>query len=76
MSLTFTCPECQGELLQVASLWHCEHCHGQFIQTPHCDQCGSVLDVLKACGAVDYFCNQCNEMKSKRLVDYRYEKQA
>lgn len=75
MSQVFPCPECQGELTQVASHWHCEHCRGEFLQTPHCGQCGSVLETLKACGAVDYFCPQCNQMVSKRRVDYRYEKQ-
>ncbi|MDR3428366.1 MULTISPECIES: zinc-ribbon domain-containing protein [Silvimonas] len=36
--------------------------------TPLCPDCGKPLEVLIACGARDYFCNSCNELKSKTRV--------
>ena len=30
--------------------------------------CGQELERLRACGAVDYFCNHCNTLVSKRTV--------
>ncbi|GGP19760.1 YfgJ family double zinc ribbon protein [Silvimonas iriomotensis] len=39
-------------------------------QTPAmlCPDCGKPLEELVACGARDYFCNSCNELKSKTRV--------
>ncbi|GGP27432.1 YfgJ family double zinc ribbon protein [Silvimonas amylolytica] len=36
--------------------------------TPLCPDCGKPLEELVACGARDYFCNSCNELKSKTRV--------
>lgn len=33
-----------------------------------CPKCKSELEQLKACGAVNYFCNSCNELVSKSAV--------
>ncbi|TCS43787.1 zinc-ribbon domain-containing protein [Reinekea marinisedimentorum] len=33
-----------------------------------CPKCNSELEELRACGAVNYFCNSCNELVSKRSV--------
>ena len=34
-----------------------------------CPDCGKPIEVLKACGATNYFCNHCNELKSSKRVD-------
>lgn len=33
-----------------------------------CNTCGKPVEVLKACGAVNFFCHHCNELKSKSAV--------
>ncbi|WP_043648339.1 YfgJ family double zinc ribbon protein [Chitinilyticum litopenaei] len=39
------------------------------VQTPlPCPDCGKPLDVMKACGATQYFCPHCNELKSGKRV--------
>ncbi|WP_410498301.1 zinc ribbon domain-containing protein [Chitinibacter sp. S2-10] len=35
---------------------------------PLCPDCGKEIEVLKACGAISYFCNHCNELKSSARV--------
>ncbi|WP_026958891.1 MULTISPECIES: zinc ribbon domain-containing protein [Aliagarivorans] len=62
------CPECGGELHHQHDHWLCDSCHHSFVERFHCDKCGSMLEKLKACGAVDFFCNSCNELKSKRSL--------
>lgn len=31
-----------------------------------CPDCGDRLEIIKACGCQDYFCNTCNQLVSKR----------
>jgi hypothetical protein len=31
-----------------------------------CPKCNHELEVIRACGCQDYFCNHCNELVSKR----------
>ncbi|MBE9608667.1 YfgJ family double zinc ribbon protein [Chitinilyticum piscinae] len=33
-----------------------------------CPDCGKPLEVMKACGAIQYFCPHCNELKSGKRV--------
>ncbi len=33
-----------------------------------CPDCKNPVEVLKACGCNDYFCNHCNQLVSKRKV--------
>ncbi|WP_297577202.1 zinc-ribbon domain-containing protein [uncultured Deefgea sp.] len=33
-----------------------------------CPDCGKEIEVLKACGASNFFCNHCNELKSSQRV--------
>lgn len=35
-----------------------------------CPDCKNPVEILKACGCRDYFCNHCNQMVSKsRVID-------
>ncbi|XZG71251.1 YfgJ family double zinc ribbon protein [Chitinibacteraceae bacterium HSL-7] len=43
---------------------------------PVCPDCGAELEVLKACGARDYFCPRCNELKSRSRVEAAASRQA
>ena len=33
-----------------------------------CPKCNHEVEVIKACGCQDYFCNHCNELVSKSKV--------
>lgn len=66
------CPVCQGHLVTDGDHFRCEECSTDYEAQPVCDCCGDPVSVLKACGSVDYFCNHCNELKSKSSVKYRY----
>ncbi|WP_220718412.1 zinc ribbon domain-containing protein [Agarivorans litoreus] len=74
MTTEVACPECDGQLQHEHDHWLCGACHHKFSQRVHCDKCDAELEKLKACGAVDYFCNSCNELKSKRAVIRRFER--
>lgn len=66
------CPSCQQTMAyQGKFVYRCDDCEQTYHAEVHCQQCGDRLALLKACGAVDFFCNQCNEMKSKSSADYR-----
>ncbi len=70
------CPECQGALENDNLNYRCSACAAQFKARAHCDRCDAELERLKACGAVDYFCNTCNEMKSKSTLVWKLNKQS
>jgi len=66
------CPHCQSELNRSGeSKRHCETCHSDFILNIECNECGEVLQRLKACGAVNFWCEGCNELKSKSSASYK-----
>lgn len=33
-----------------------------------CPTCNDEVEVLNACGAVSFFCNTCNELKSSKTI--------
>lgn len=33
-----------------------------------CPDCKNPVEIIKACGCRDYFCNHCNQLVSKRKV--------
>lgn len=37
-------------------------------ETYYCPNCGSKLERLSGCGAVNYFCSKCNELKSSKKI--------
>lgn len=65
---TLTCPACQGELDSRSRETTCGQCQAHYRIRALCPACGQELERLKACGAVDYFCNHCNTLVSKRTV--------
>jgi len=66
-----TCPKCHLELERSGELQrHCQHCDSHFLIKITCHQCGDELQRLKACGAVNFWCDSCNELKSKSTAVY------
>lgn len=62
------CPKCHLELDWQLEGYFCQHCNTHFEKEAFCDICSQKLEKLKACGAVNYFCEQCNELKSKSKI--------
>lgn len=65
------CPECAHTLVRSGELKrYCESCERYFTLYISCNECGDEIERLKACGAVSFWCNMCNEMKSKSSAIY------
>lgn len=66
------CPVCQHPLVQQEQQFTCPSCHNHFIRQALCPDCGKPLEVLMACGAVDYFCPNGDGLISKKRVSPRF----
>jgi len=64
------CPHCQQPVEATATVAHCEHCQQDIKLEARCPDCHQPLQVLKACGAVDYFCQNGHGLISKKRVEY------
>ncbi|MBS4687591.1 zinc ribbon domain-containing protein [Aeromonas sobria] len=65
------CPSCQAELDARSKEQTCGQCQAHVRVTAICPTCQQELERLQACGAVDYFCNHCNSLVSKRTVQFK-----
>ncbi|MFO6299721.1 zinc ribbon domain-containing protein [Rahnella selenatireducens] len=66
------CPVCHQPMNWVSGHFHCEPCKVSYIQTAFCPDCHQPLQELKACGAVDYLCQNGHGMISKKRVQFTY----
>ncbi|WP_082796172.1 zinc ribbon domain-containing protein [Vibrio cidicii] len=66
------CPQCQNKL-QWNGQYHCQQCEQDFKKVGFCPECTAELEKLQACGAANYFCNTCNELKSKSRVRFVFQ---
>ena len=64
------CPNCEKQLLQTDSGTHCESGQEDFHLQGRGPDCHKPLEVLKACGAVDYFCQNGHGLISKKRVEF------
>jgi uncharacterized protein YbaR (Trm112 family) len=62
------CPNCEGLLVQEGDRAHCNDCGQDFQLEARCPECHQPLEVLKACGSVDYFCRNGHGLISKKRV--------
>lgn len=68
------CPECQQAMQwQRDDQFYCPACRQGYRQQALCPQCRQPLEVLQACGAVDYLCPHGHGLISKRGVQWRYQ---
>lgn len=65
------CPECNNELDWDGN-YLCLHCDKHYEKKTDCPDCNGELEKLQACGAANYFCNHCNELKSKSRLNFRF----
>ena len=54
--MALNCPTCKTPLERNGETAHCATCDKDFTVQALCPECHQPLQVLKACGAVDYFC--------------------
>lgn len=66
------CPVCETKMSADDSILFCENCQCRYQPLALCPDCGKPLDILKACGAVDYFCPNGDGLISKHRVAWRY----
>jgi len=64
------CPACSTALDSRSRETSCPQCQARYRIRALCPTCEQELERLKACGAVDYFCNHCNSLISKRAVAF------
>ncbi len=62
------CSHCQCGLTDLGQDLYCVSCKRSYHKTAYCPECQAALQVLKACGAVDYFCQQHGLVSSSRVV--------
>lgn len=67
------CPVCDKEL-EWDGQYHCTECSAHYKKVGFCPECNAELEKLQACGAANYFCNTCNELKSKSKIKFQFNK--
>ncbi len=70
------CPQCNKALEWDAGLYLCRDCSLSYKKVAYCPDCSAELEKLQACGAESYFCNTCNELKSKSRAKIEYQIQS
>ncbi|WP_022940182.1 zinc-ribbon domain-containing protein [Psychromonas hadalis] len=66
------CKTCAGKLTKIGKVnLYCPTCEVHYGVKSNCKVCADELERLVACGAVDFWCNQCNELKSKSSANYQ-----
>ncbi|MDG1644739.1 hypothetical protein DA718_07550 [Klebsiella huaxiensis] len=68
--MEFDCPVCHAQLDIQANSAHCDRCAKDYVVEARCPDCHKPLEVLKACGAVDYFCQNGHGLISKKRVEW------
>lgn len=68
--MEFDCPVCHAQLTVQGNSARCEHCAKDYVVEARCPDCHKPLEVLKACGAVDYFCQNGHGLISKKRVEF------
>ena len=67
-SMEKLCPRDGSVLESKHKQWHCPSCQTDYRVRGMCADCGAELERIAACGASNWFCNHCNELKSKSRV--------
>lgn len=68
--MEFDCPVCHAQLAVQGNSAHCAHCAKEYVVEARCPDCHKPLEVLKACGAVDYFCQNLPRADFKKRVEF------
>lgn len=66
------CPSC-NQALEWTGQYHCTACQRDYKKVGFCPDCHAELEKLQACGAANYFCSSCNELKSKSRLKFEFQ---
>ncbi|AVV38730.1 zinc ribbon domain-containing protein [Pantoea vagans] len=66
--MSVLCEKCQQPLSLSDGEFICTACGAHYPAHPCCPECHQPLEVLKACGAVDYFCRNGHGLISRKRV--------
>lgn len=69
-TMTLNCPTCHNALELNGDVAHCVICARDIKLEARCPECHRTLEVLKACGAVDYFCQNGHGLISRKRVEF------
>lgn len=64
------CEKCQHPLTPDGNDFCCEQCGARYMRQARCPECHQPLQVLKACGATDYFCQHGHGLISKKQIEF------
>ncbi|MDX8336139.1 zinc ribbon domain-containing protein [Candidatus Cetobacterium colombiensis] len=67
------CLNCGNELEKIGNEYVCKVCKKRYIKKAYCPIDKSELEKLAACGSISYWCNTCNELKSRKDAIYKLE---
>lgn len=67
------CPVCARPMDWANNGYRCVTCGSVYRQLAVCPDCGQPLQELKACGAVDYLCQNGHGLISKKRVKFSYQ---
>ncbi|MCG3866062.1 MULTISPECIES: zinc ribbon domain-containing protein [unclassified Photobacterium] len=67
------CPQCSSILNWKNQGYFCDFCQQDVEKQVFCPDCNEQLEKIQACGAANYFCNHCNELKSKSRVKVQFQ---
>lgn len=67
------CPTCNHDLIKNGNTYSCTNCNKELIKVSYCPTCNDKLEKLAACGSVSFWCNSCNELKSKKEISTTFE---
>lgn len=72
MEKVIICPNCNSEITKDnrTGTYPCANCGKIYGKRGNCDKCGNEVEMLAACGASQFFCNTCRELKSRSALDY------
>ncbi|MFC3396397.1 zinc ribbon domain-containing protein [Brenneria rubrifaciens] len=63
------CPRCDSAMnWQHGNTFQCAVCRQRYLREANCPDCQHALQVLTACGAVDYLCQQHGLISKKRVL--------
>jgi hypothetical protein len=69
-TMELNCPVCDAQMEPQGDKAHCAKCQQDYAVQALCPECHKPLEVLKACGAVDYFCQNGHGLISKQRVEF------
>lgn len=68
--MNYLCPVCQHSLTEENDKLVCTPCRQDYRLVACCPTCHQPVEVLKACGAVDYFCPHGDGLISQKKVAF------